>query len=102
MCLLSVAGWGVLGMMVCMFPSHAFTITWFAHTFGLYRRVLFRQRIRRGSNVVIMGRSPLLIVIGSPAQIVTDNMTCRIVIAKRSLRSILCYQVLVHMTGAIW
>src|ERR1044072_2017825 len=73
-----------------------------SHTYELYTRVLSSHRTRRDSSVVIMGRSPLLIVTGFLAQIVTDIMTCRIVITSWSLRSRSCYWDLVYMTRAIW
>src|ERR1044072_1497280 len=72
-----------------------------SHTYELYTRVLSSHRTRRDSGVVIMGRSLLLIVTGFLAQIVTDIMTCRVVITSWSLRSISCYWDLVYMTRAI-
>ena len=73
-----------------------------SHTYELCTRVLSSHRTRRDSGAVIMGRSPLLIVTGFLAQIVTDIMTCRVVITSWSLRSRSCYWDLVYMTRAIW
>src|ERR1044072_7530239 len=73
-----------------------------SHTFELYTRVLASHRTRRDSSVIIMGRSPLLIVIGFLTQIVTDIMTRRIVVTSWSLQSRSCYWDLVYKIRAIW